>query len=104
MKSVLVSSGGLKRLRLLKAGGELGPDTEIEPQIIVQSIRETIAPKLIGDDVDVMMQIQEETFPGVAYVPANYEELTTAIMNIATGLTGMTTRQRATLPGFRSFS
>lgn len=84
LKSVLVSSGGLKRLRVLKSGGDLGPDSEIEPQIIVQSIRETIAPKLIGDDVDVMMQIQEETFPGVEYVPANYEELTAAIKDIAT--------------------
>lgn len=83
LKSVLVSSGGLKRLRLANSDGDLGPDNVIEPQIIVQSIRETIAPKLIRDDVDTMLGIQERDFPGVEYVPANFEKLTQAIQDIA---------------------
>ncbi|OKL56213.1 Dynein heavy chain, cytoplasmic [Talaromyces atroroseus] len=83
LKSVLVSSGGLKRARLANSDGDLGPDAIIEPQIIVQSLRETIAPKLIREDVETMLEIQTEDFPGVEYVPANYEKLTQAIRDIA---------------------
>ncbi|EEP80390.1 dynein heavy chain [Uncinocarpus reesii 1704] len=83
LKSVLVSSGGLKRLRLANSDDDLGPDEVIEPQIIVQSVRETIAPKLIRQDVETMLQIQTEDFPGVEYVPANFEKLTQAIREIA---------------------
>ena len=83
LKSVLVSSGGLKRTRLATSDGELGPDEVIEPQIIVQSLRETIAPKLVQEDVERMLEIQVQDFPGVDYVPANFEELTKAIRDIA---------------------
>ncbi|PGH26987.1 dynein heavy chain, cytoplasmic [Polytolypa hystricis UAMH7299] len=83
LKSVLVSSGGLKRLRLANSDGNLGPDDVIEPQIIVQSVRETIAPKLIREDVEIMLDLQKEDFPGVEYVPANFEKLTQAIRDIA---------------------
>jgi dynein heavy chain 1, cytosolic len=83
LKSVLVSSGGLKRARLTTSGGNLDPDEEIEPQIIVQSIRETIAPKLIKSDVEIMKSIERESFPGVEYVPASLEELQAAIRGIA---------------------
>lgn len=83
LKSVLVSSGGLKRGRLTEAGGDLGPEEEVEPQIIVQSIRETIAPKLIKEDVAIMRQIEEESFPGVQYVPASLEKLQASIRSIA---------------------
>ncbi|KAH1518925.1 dynein heavy chain [Aspergillus fumigatus] len=83
LKSVLVSSGGLKRARLANTDGDLGPDEIIEPQIIVQSLRETIAPKLVREDVDKMLEIQAHNFSGVEYVPANYEKLTQAIRDIA---------------------
>ncbi|EGE05638.1 protein kinase subdomain-containing protein [Trichophyton equinum CBS 127.97] len=83
LKSVLVSSGGLKRLRLANSDGDIGPDEYIEPQIIVQSIRETIAPKLIREDVETLLEIQASDFPGVEYVPANFEKLTQAIKDIA---------------------
>jgi dynein heavy chain 1 len=83
LKSVLVSSGGLKRARLASTGGNLGPEEEVEPQIIVQSIRETIAPKLIKSDVEILRSIEAESFPGVQYVPASLEELQNAIRSIA---------------------
>ncbi|EFW19348.1 hypothetical protein D8B26_007588 [Coccidioides posadasii str. Silveira] len=83
LKSVLVSSGGLKRLRLANSDGDIGPNEIVEPQIIVQSVRETIAPKLIRQDVEMMLEIQAEDFPGVEYVPANFEKLTQAIREIA---------------------
>jgi dynein heavy chain 1 len=83
LKSVLVSSGGLKRARLTNTGGDLGPEEEVEPQIIVQSIRETIAPKLIKSDVEIMKSIEAVSFPGVEYVPASLEALQAAIHSIA---------------------
>ncbi|KAI9876759.1 MAG: Dynein heavy chain, cytoplasmic, partial [Pleopsidium flavum] len=83
LKSVLVSSGGLKRNRLTSACGDLGPEEEIEPQIIVQSVRETIAPKLIREDAETMKDIEAEAFPGVRYVPASLDTLQDAIRKIA---------------------
>ncbi|KAA8570853.1 hypothetical protein EYC84_000244 [Monilinia fructicola] len=83
LKSVLVSSGGLKRARLTNSDGNLGPEEEVEPQIIVQSLRETIAPKLIKSDVDIMRAIEAESFPGVEYVPASLDDLQDAIKSLA---------------------
>ncbi|KAI9761019.1 MAG: hypothetical protein M4579_001282 [Chaenotheca gracillima] len=83
LKSVLVSSGSLKRARLVTLGGDMGPEEEIEPQIIVQSVRETIAPKLIKNDVEIMKDIEAESFPGVEYIPASLVNLREAIRGIA---------------------
>jgi dynein heavy chain 1 len=81
LKSVLVSSGGLKRSRLT-AGTEHIVDSVIEPQIIVQSIRETIAPKLVRQDALLMAQLEEEAFPGVKYIPAPMESLRKALQEV----------------------
>ena len=79
LKSVLVSSGGLKRGRLAIEQDDSVPEDVVEPQIIVQSIRETIAPKLIRSDVDIMIQAEADSFPGVAYIPAPLDKLQEAI-------------------------
>ena len=79
LKSVLVSSGGLKRTRLLNSNDDAQAEEDLEPQIIVQSIRETIAPKLIRGDVETMKRVEQEAFPGVHYVSANLEKLEVAI-------------------------
>ncbi|VDB92823.1 BgtA-20854 [Blumeria graminis f. sp. tritici] len=84
LKSVLVSSGSLKRSRLSNNGTTTDDLEEIvEPQIIVQSIRETIAPKLIKSDVEIMKVIEAELFPGVSYVPASLDKLRKTIRTIA---------------------
>ena len=83
LKSVLVSSGGLKRARLVQGDAPQDANSTFEPEIIVQSIRETIAPKLIRDDVEVMTGIEEVCFPGIKYVPANLEKLETTIRALA---------------------
>jgi len=82
LKSVLVSSGGLKRARLADVVATGDPDLVVEPQIIVQSIRETIAPKLVRDDALLMAQIEQEAFPGVQYVPASLEALRAALEEV----------------------
>ena len=83
LKSVLVSSGGLKRARLTDSNGNLGAEEVVEPEIIVQSIRETIAPKLIKSDVEIMTRTEEDCFPGVRYVPANLQSLEDSIRRLA---------------------
>ncbi|KAI4214893.1 MAG: hypothetical protein LQ351_002606 [Letrouitia transgressa] len=79
LKSVLVSSGGLKRSRLMMESNDHELKPLLEPQIVVQSIRETIAPKLIRQDIDVMKKIQAESFPGIEYTPASLDTLEDAI-------------------------
>ena len=79
LKSVLVSSGSLKRSRLPTDNEPTRTEVELEPQIIVQSIRETIAPKLIHQDVEKMKQIELSAFPGIQYVAASLDELQAAI-------------------------
>ncbi|KAL8738025.1 MAG: hypothetical protein Q9181_001132 [Wetmoreana brouardii] len=79
LKSVLVSSGGLKRSRLTQSSQYEQIEPELEPQILVQSIHETIAPKLISRDIDIMKQAQVEYFPGVQYVSATLKPLQDAI-------------------------
>jgi dynein heavy chain 1 len=82
LKSVLVSSGGLKRAKIVDAG-EMANDVKWEAQIIVQSLRETIAPKLIRSDVEIMKIIEQDAFPGVEYIPGNMIQLEEAITKIA---------------------
>ncbi|ETN45168.1 uncharacterized protein HMPREF1541_10045 [Cyphellophora europaea CBS 101466] len=82
LKSVLVSSGGLKRMHVqASAAGEATLDIS-EPQIIVQSIRETVSPKLIQSDVERLVEVQATDFPGVEYVPADLTKLKTAIEDV----------------------
>ena len=83
LKSVLVSSGSLKRARLKISGAEMSMDS-LEPQIIVQSVRETIAPKLVRTDVETLKQIEREVFPGIQYFSANLSGLEQAIHTEAT--------------------
>ncbi|KAF8477357.1 dynein heavy chain, N-terminal region 1-domain-containing protein [Kalaharituber pfeilii] len=84
LKSVLVSSGGLKRARLQNEEvSATEVSTDWEAQIILQSLRETIAPKLIRTDVDIMRNIEATAFPGVEYVPGNLSKLEDAIRKIA---------------------
>lgn len=81
LKSVLVSSGGLKRSRMA-VSDRAEPDAVVEPQLVVQSLRETIAPKLVRQDAMMMEQIEQEFFAGVRYVPATLESLRTALSGV----------------------
>ena len=82
LKSVLVSSGALKR-QYVQAKGRGEDVLEIgEPQIIVQSIRETVSPKLIKSDVELLVGVQQQDFPDVEYVPADLTKLRTAIEQV----------------------
>jgi hypothetical protein len=64
LKAVLVSAGILKRDRLaagrknVAEGGVLvdASDTVSEQEILIQSVRETIVPKLVANDVPLLMR------------------------------------------------
>lgn len=82
LKSVLISSGGLKRIRMQSSSEGTDDERALEPQIIVQSIRETVSPKLIKQDVETLVDVQAQDFPGVEYVPANMDKLVSAIKEV----------------------
>lgn len=54
LKSVLVSAGILKRHRLQASDIASSQMAMIEAEILLQSVMETIAPKLVGDDVQLL--------------------------------------------------
>lgn len=83
LKSVLISSGSLKRSRTNTARSTQSAGDSMEPQILLQSMRETIAPKLVRDDVNIMKKIESETFPGIEYIPAELGALQNAIRHEA---------------------
>ena len=82
LKSVLISSGSLKRCHVLaQQQGDVIQEIS-ESQIIVQSIRETVSPKLIKSDVEQMVEVQRQDFPNVEYVPAELAKLKAAIEEV----------------------
>lgn len=55
LKAVLASAGILKRERLLKSDSAVGlSDSSSEQVILIQSVTETIVPKLVADDVPLL--------------------------------------------------
>ncbi|KAJ3265095.1 hypothetical protein HDU77_006529 [Chytriomyces hyalinus] len=109
LKSVLVSAGNLKRDRLnvlrstlsrfeaianslssedidvrTKAESDLARVSSniAEQEILIQSIRETVAPKLVADDVPLLHSLVTDVFPGVDYVPVDLDKLKAAIKQV----------------------
>jgi dynein heavy chain 1 len=54
LKQVLASAGILKRDRHLKAADSGSPEGMVEQQIMIQSVTETIVPKLVAEDVTLL--------------------------------------------------
>ncbi|KAJ3385444.1 hypothetical protein HDU84_002244 [Entophlyctis sp. JEL0112] len=99
LKSVLVSAGNLKRERLVSlrgmlergdAGVKAKAEEELsrisndtaEQEIIIQSVRETVAPKLVADDVSLLNSLVVDVFPGIDYVPVDLDRLKNAIKRV----------------------
>eukprot|EP01028_Stygiella_incarcerata_P008770 TRINITY_DN39309_c0_g2_i1.p1 TRINITY_DN39309_c0_g2~~TRINITY_DN39309_c0_g2_i1.p1 ORF type:complete len:4682 (+),score=1220.36 TRINITY_DN39309_c0_g2_i1:150-14195(+) len=64
LKSVLASAGNLKR----KSIQQVDMEQEIgifEQRLLIQSVRETIVPKLIASDVDLLFSLLTSLFPGL---------------------------------------
>ncbi|KAI8852562.1 dynein heavy chain and region D6 of dynein motor-domain-containing protein [Chytridium lagenaria] len=71
LKSVLVSAGNLKRDRPVG-----------EQEIVIQSVRETLVPKLVAEDIPLLQSLLQDVFPGVNYVPVDLEKLKDCINSV----------------------
>eukprot|EP00069_Balaena_mysticetus_P006005 bmy_18308T0 len=78
LKSVLVSAGNVKRERIQKIKrekeerGEVVDEGEIaenlpEQEILIQSVCETMVPKLVAEDIPLLFSLLSDVFPGVQY-------------------------------------
>lgn len=91
LKYVLVSAGIVKRLRVknVQDGGDkeepeastLGA-VSTEQQILVQSICETMVPKLIAEDIPLMFNLLSDVFPKVPYERSEMEQLKAQIKKV----------------------
>ncbi|KAJ1955335.1 dynein heavy chain, partial [Linderina pennispora] len=99
LKSVLVSAGNLKRDRLQSSSDDTateGAEAEEMPDeqgLLIQSIRETMVPKLVAQDIPLLSSLLEDVFPGIEYKPANISRLKQAILDVC--------KQRSLVPGDR---
>ncbi|KAL5535276.1 DYN1_2 [Sanghuangporus sanghuang] len=88
LKAVLASAGILKRERLINAGtDEMDQATDLsdsiqEQVILIQSVTETIVPKLVADDVPLLTSLLADVFPGVDYVPVDLDALREQILRV----------------------
>ncbi|XP_041352869.1 LOW QUALITY PROTEIN: cytoplasmic dynein 1 heavy chain 1-like [Gigantopelta aegis] len=80
LKSVLVSAGNIKRECIQKVKediverGETVDETSIaenlpEQEILIQSVMETMVPKLVAEDIPLLHSLLSDVFPGVQYTP-----------------------------------
>ncbi|CAH0758045.1 unnamed protein product [Diatraea saccharalis] len=82
LKSVLVSAGNVKRDRiqkikenLVERGNEVPDEASIaeslpEQDILIQSVCETMVPKLVAEDIPLLFSLLNDVFPNVGYTRA----------------------------------
>ncbi|KOB77825.1 Dynein heavy chain [Operophtera brumata] len=77
LKSVLVSAGNVKRDRIqkIKRGTEVPDEASIaeslpEQDILIQSVCETMVPKLVAEDIPLLFSLLNDVFPNVGYTRA----------------------------------
>lgn len=51
-------------------------------QILIQSVMETMVPKLVAEDIPLLHSLLSDVFPGVAYSPAEMQALRTEIRKV----------------------
>ncbi|KAI8066635.1 dynein heavy chain [Gongronella butleri] len=94
LKSVLVSAGNLKRDRLVDLRKRL-EQNEVdqdqfnsfsepvpEQQLLISSIRETVVPKLVADDIPLLTSLLADVFPGVEYAPVDLDRLKSELRKV----------------------
>ncbi|VDP02192.1 unnamed protein product [Soboliphyme baturini] len=86
LKYVLVSAGNIKRDRIQHIKEENAKDGVVveessiaenlpEQEILIQSVCETMAPKLVAEDIPLLFSLLSDVFPGVPYGKAQMERL-----------------------------
>ncbi|CUG86718.1 Hypothetical protein, putative [Bodo saltans] len=81
LKSVLVSAGGLKRGSVSRGQSDLS--VEDEQRLLMQSLTETIVPKLVADDVSLFYPLIGDVFPGLTPIEEPLDRLKDAIHRVA---------------------
>uniref|UniRef100_A0A7S1KNU3 Dynein heavy chain, cytoplasmic n=1 Tax=Percolomonas cosmopolitus TaxID=63605 RepID=A0A7S1KNU3_9EUKA len=81
LKTVLVNAGLLKRLNFAESSPEKMFETE--QSILIQSIVETMVPKLVGGDEQLLRNLVSDIFPGIHQKDSNLDDLKQAIRSHA---------------------
>ncbi|XP_044735865.1 dynein heavy chain, cytoplasmic isoform X10 [Chrysoperla carnea] len=94
LKSVLVSAGNVKRDRIMriKEGMRSRSQSDIdeasiaenlpEQEILIQSVCETMVPKLVAEDIPLLFSLLSDVFPNVSYTRAEMEGLKDEIRKV----------------------
>lgn len=94
LKSVLVSAGNVKRDRIARikdnmrqAGQENIDEGTIaenlpEQEILIQSVCETMVPKLVAEDIPLLFSLLNDVFPNVGYTRAEMKGLKDEIRKV----------------------
>ncbi|XP_005182290.1 dynein heavy chain, cytoplasmic isoform X3 [Musca domestica] len=94
LKSVLISAGNVKRDRIqkiketLKQRGEENIDEASvaenlpEQEILIQSVCETMVPKLVAEDIPLLFSLLSDVFPNVGYTRAEMKGLKEEIRKV----------------------
>ncbi|XP_063237430.1 dynein heavy chain, cytoplasmic isoform X2 [Bacillus rossius redtenbacheri] len=94
LKSVLVSAGNVKRDRIMRIKENMKQrgDTNIdeasiaenlpEQEILIQSVCETMVPKLVAEDIPLLFSLLSDVFPNVSYTRAEMEGLKDQIRKV----------------------
>ncbi|XP_027203133.2 dynein heavy chain, cytoplasmic isoform X1 [Dermatophagoides pteronyssinus] len=90
LKSVLVSAGNIKRdriQRIRQSDPTVIDESRIaeqlpEQEILIQSICETMVPKLIAEDIPLLFSLLSDVFPGIKYTRAEMRKLREEIRNV----------------------
>ncbi|EMR09626.1 hypothetical protein PNEG_02210 [Pneumocystis murina B123] len=83
LKGVLIISGNIKRSMIQNRKENNAVKDILETEIIVQSLRRTILPKLIKNDLHPLMNIEKALFPNVNYIPADLSKLEEEIRKVS---------------------
>ncbi|XP_077296363.1 dynein heavy chain, cytoplasmic isoform X2 [Arctopsyche grandis] len=94
LKSVLVSAGNVKRDRIMKIketlvsrGDKAVDEASIaeslpEQDILIQSVCETMVPKLVAEDIPLLFSLLSDVFPNVGYTRAEMTGLKNEIRKV----------------------
>ncbi|UYV74435.1 DYNC1H1, partial [Cordylochernes scorpioides] len=90
LKSVLVSAGNIKRDRIqhIKSATQESVNEEAiaqqlpEQEILIQSVCETLVPKLVAEDIPLLFSLLTDVFPGVGYNSAEMAGLRDAVKTV----------------------
>jgi len=83
LKSVLVSSGNLKRAEKAKVKDMSEINEDWETKILIKSLCDTLVPKLIAEDIPLLQSLLQGVFPGSSIIQQREGELKDQIIKMS---------------------